>query len=338
MWGAARAKLKSPPLLVADLNRQSAPPTSQPVITKQTQSARPPAPPVPLATQQEEQSTPQQPLWLLETDPALSQLAKEEPWRKTLVLGISANKPAPPPQPAAVVMPHASGENPGYYDAHSGKRIQIDLQLVYLSVEGAVTTRTVTVERFTHDGNGGALLAFCHLRHSRRTFLFSRIQSAVDTSTGEIIGHLSRWLDARYVETPEGKADAFLNRHDAALSAFMHIARADGAFRAREKACIKDFCSANGLEDEKAWAATIRELENWHVDTAIAYGRALRTTATMPRAYLEEVYATACSMVASDKKIYDSETHALKRMRREFGISDISDATIHMAARADKQE
>ena len=131
----------------------------------------------------------------------------------------------------------------------ASRELVAELAITYCDRNGQITHRDITVEKYARTSDGGVLAAFCHLRQARRPFYFSRIQLAADRSDGAVIENLGAWLDERYEASPKGLRDRFIKDNEAALGALFFVSKADGAFRAKEKVVIRNFCAAQGLDD-----------------------------------------------------------------------------------------
>lgn len=206
---------------------------------------------------------------------------------------------------------------PVYDPYRDGREFKVSLNLVYRDTKGQETVRRVETERYVHDGHDGIFHAFCYLRAQRRSFRFLRVQKAVDLSTGEVISHLPGWLDRQYELSDTGKAEAFMEEHDAALAALFYVAKADGSFRQPEKALISDFCEQQGCTVS---GAVVDAMAGWEVPSAIGYGKDLKELADMPDSYRQAVFAAAQGMSARKKTVRDTEARAVERMRKALGL------------------
>lgn len=79
----------------------------------------------------------------------------------------------------------------------------VRLNIKFLDREGQATQRDVDVQKYAHNSktHSGVIYAFCHLRHARRPFAFSRIRQATDLATGELISDIGIFLDNAYQAT-----------------------------------------------------------------------------------------------------------------------------------------
>lgn len=202
----------------------------------------------------------------------------------------------------------------------AARPVAASLRITFCDRAGAVTTRDITVERYFADEKGGAMIAYCHLRNARRPFVFSRVREAIDTESGEVIHDLVGWLDNVYEASPAGARDRFLQKHADALLCLFFVAKADGAFHAREKSVVREFCAAQGASD----SALQEQLLDWTKEqprmSKVAYGISLRAVAQQDRAYREAVLAASTKLAEATAGVHEEEAKALERMMREFKL------------------
>ncbi|TAA18211.1 hypothetical protein EA658_13770 [Pseudoxanthomonas winnipegensis] len=192
----------------------------------------------------------------------------------------------------------------------------IPLRLEYLGSDHRATLRDITVLKYGYEGVRGTVYAHCHLRGERRTFLFSRITKAIDPADDSPIPELGPWLDNKYRLSDVGLAEHSIDQHEDALLTLFYVAKADGIFRAPEKAVVQRFLTSNGLSAGTADVVTA-SMTKWETPSAIAFGKCLGRLAVKPAAYRQQVKLAAEAMVESDKTVHPKETNALKRLRSE---------------------
>ena len=202
-------------------------------------------------------------------------------------------------------------------DPSTTRDLQAHLRIAYTDTLGQRTHRSIQVRRFGLDEHGGGLLvAFCEMRQSMRPFQLARISHVADLDTATTIVDLAGWLDARYIATPLGERDAFLSLHEPALRALFYVAKADDAYRAKEKAAIVEFCTWAGLADTTVQSLVTEEIGRWPKPSAIQFGKDLQFVAALDVTYRERVLQTAKAIVATDKTVRENETRALDRMAK----------------------
>jgi len=256
--------------------------------------------------------------------PAIPKAEQDAARAKALAERLTLLEPALAPAPIALPQPSPATARskfvgPRQFDAIAS----VSLRIRYVDAKGETSSRVIDVQEFEHDWDGCTIQAYCHNRGARRTFKGSRIQEAIDTSTGEVISDLDSWLDAQYEASDAGAVDAFMAEHDAALVALFYIAKADGAFRAPEKRVLSELCEEWGLYDPIQCDLLFKDMGRWATPSAIIYGRVLRELAQMPQDYQQLVYAAAQRMSAGKKAVRDTEARALERMRKELRLSSL---------------
>lgn len=199
------------------------------------------------------------------------------------------------------------------------REIAIPLQIEYLSGSGKATAREITVNGFRYGDDGGVMSAYCHLRGGNRTFYFKRIVRATDPATGAQISELGKWLDAQFLATTPGKAEALLDEHFDAVHSLLYVAKADRSYRAKEKEILaKCLAEVAGEKPDEVIEMAVEATAQWSVPSAIAFGKALTNLSARPTAYRTAVLAAAKAMVDSDKTAVHAEDHAVKRMEKAF--------------------
>lgn len=208
---------------------------------------------------------------------------------------------------------------PAFFDRDAGLALSVDMQLDYQDSNGLKTSRRITTESYQYTATEGMIYAHCQLRNSGRNFVFSRIQRAIDPSTGEVIDDLRAWLDAHYAVTPAAALDKLREAHWDALNCLHYVAKADGAFRAKERDLVRDFLARHAPDAGPATLdALIEEIKTWHAQSAIEFGKHLRKLIATPLAYRQDVVGIAEAMIASDKTAHSNEERAIKRLRKEL--------------------
>lgn len=208
------------------------------------------------------------------------------------------------------------------YDRRTGRELQATVRIRYRDAEGRRTLRDVQIERYFHDhktGNG-AIAGYCKLRHSRRVFRFDRINEPLCMRTQRPISDLGAWLDQEYQQTPLFARDRFIEVYGVALGALHAIAKADGAFRAPERALLDEFMQANGLSDPKARALVLADMDAWRTPSARDFGKDLRGLDGAALDLRQEVFDFAERMIASDKTTREAEHLALERLRKQLKL------------------
>ena len=204
--------------------------------------------------------------------------------------------------------------------AEASRELPAELTITYCDRNGQITHRDISVEKYATTKDGGVLAAFCHIRQARRPFYFSRIQRATNRIDGTIIKDLGAWLDERYEASPRGARDRFLREHEGALGALFFVAKADDAFRAKEKGVMRSFCATQGLHDTEVQELVVDMVSRWVVPSRIAYGKDLRSLLERDEPYRRAVLEHAQAIVGTGRTVRDAEERAIERMQRELKL------------------
>lgn len=202
------------------------------------------------------------------------------------------------------------------YDPYrSGRILKVPLLLEYCDKKGAVTRRNVVTERYVYDASDGLIHAFCKLRNARRPFRISRITKAIDLETGEEIADLRTWLDSQYESTNEFRLDQFVEQHTPALGLCQAMAKADGAFRAKEKELVAGMCVQLGASEQVA-DLVVKALLEWQVPSAVRVGKDIRALVLQSEAEQQLVLETLRQIIESDKTEREEERRLLDKVEK----------------------
>lgn len=208
---------------------------------------------------------------------------------------------------------------PEFFDRAQGFALSVDIQISYLDSNGLNTSRLITTKSYQYTATEGMIYAHCHLRNSGRNFLFTRILQAVDPSTGAVIDDLRIWLDTHYNQTPNAAIDKLLAAHWDGLNCLHYVAKADGAFRIKERELARAFLIRHAPDATPAVVdSVIEEVTKWYAQSSIEFGKHLRKLVGAPLPYRQDVIETAEAMIASDKSAHTNEERAIKRLRKEL--------------------
>jgi hypothetical protein len=213
-----------------------------------------------------------------------------------------------------------------YQDLSSGKTKILPEVRLHISFEdgnGVSTERDVTSISYTHSiaNNSGALLAFCHLRNSKRTFAFSRIKKVIDIETGRNIDDIGKFLDTIFFASSEGLIFQFLSEHSAGIFVLFCFAKADGAMRAKERTIIMEWAKQNGLNREDALKNLEDEIRsNWYL-TDYAFWDAVKELKNQNHTekYFQSVWQALQDILLSDKTISEKEVKYLRYACKQWG-------------------
>ena len=210
------------------------------------------------------------------------------------------------------------------YEPSARRLPGLRLNIHFTDKEGQQTVRDITTERFSYNREmkTGLLLAFCHLRNSRRPFALSRISKPIDLETGEVIPNLGEFLEEAYQQTPLYQVDQFLEQHDAGAFILFSFAKADGALRAKERAIILNWAQANSLTDTQAQVELETQIRNWFM-TKHSYWDTVKKIKQQGHSedYMKTLWTALVAIIQSDKKPHDQEAEFLRYAAKQWGIA-----------------
>ena len=198
--------------------------------------------------------------------------------------------------------------------------VKASLRIGYIDGAGRHTDRTVEVRQFGAFGNSALVIGKCLLRGATRTFRTDRIQSCVDMETGEIINDVRSFLQRRYDESADKTAADLLANEFDTLRVLLFVGKADGQFRAEEKAVIRDAC-VTITNDARLTVNMIQQLLNeMDVPSLQAFKLAVGRLAKRDSTQRALVMSVAEKIVATQKTIHPAEQEALDYMKRRLVV------------------
>lgn len=196
--------------------------------------------------------------------------------------------------------------------------VNATLRIGYVDGAGRRTDRTIEVRQFGQFGDGVLIIAKCLMRDATRTFRADRIKSCVDVETGEIINDVAAFLQARYDASSDKTAADLRDKEFDTLRVLLYVGKADGQFRAEEKAVIRDTCV--GITNDSRLTVKMIDglLSDMSVPTLQAFKLATGRLAKRDPDTRARVMAAAEMIVATQKVIHPSEQEALDYMKKRF--------------------
>lgn len=196
--------------------------------------------------------------------------------------------------------------------------VKAALHFQYVDGRGLATARTVDVRECGPYFDDTMFQGHCRLRDARRTFLVSRMKNCFDEDTGEVISDVAKYLHDRYVQSPEGAIDRWLEDEHDALRVLLYVAKADGYFRKPERAIIATYFreSINDpriTDDMVANVLGRLEVPSIHVFRRLV-GK-LRDRLPEMRA---RIIATVEKIIGTDKVVHPAEQDALDYLRKKW--------------------
>jgi len=192
------------------------------------------------------------------------------------------------------------------------------LRFNYKDGSGNRTKRTVRVTRFGEHNGATLLIGHCLLRDATRTFRADRMRNCVDEETGEIISDVSAYLKDIYERAPERTKERFLEDQYDTLRVLLFVGKADGQFRADEKAIVKDLCVTLSSDPLLTDAIVGDLLGSTAAPSLQAFKLAAGRLSKRDPSFRAAVLAAAEKIVGLQKTVHPSEQHALDYIRKRF--------------------
>lgn len=141
-----------------------------------------------------------------------------------------------------IVLPESDNRETGWLQGTEDFAVEVEAYLTYVDGKGQESKREIRTRSLCRQGEDGyALLAFCHVRKSHRSFFVSRIQEFVDLSTGEVVQDVVAYLKAVHEGSPRVVVAREMERWAAEIVILVYIARADGRMTPRETEVILNY-------------------------------------------------------------------------------------------------
>jgi hypothetical protein len=208
----------------------------------------------------------------------------------------------------------------GFWDVDRPYPADARLRLSYTDANGSFSERTVEVSQFGEFESGILLIGHCRLRNATRTFRVDRIQACVDEETGEIVEDVAQYLRGRYEASPDSSLRRLLESDYDTLRILLYVGKADGRLMAAERIVIRDTCVAIS-KDARITDEIISELfARMEVPSVQAFKLAVGRMSKRDSPIRQMLLAAAEKMVATQKKVHQSEQEALDYMRTRFQL------------------
>ena len=200
-------------------------------------------------------------------------------------------------------------------------RAEFEIEIDYKDRNGLKTTRQVKVRgyRISEDKQECELWGYCYLRDGSRTFYASRMERLVDLDTGEVAVNIIDFLEAKYIQSPEGQLEEILKRRKVEIDMLVYVGRLDNQLRQNKKDVIVDYVM-NKEPEARITKDTINEyLKNCGKVSKTMFGRLLTQVSSMDEEEKKELikYASLVLEAKRGKKNMEEEKvieHMEKRL------------------------
>lgn len=202
--------------------------------------------------------------------------------------------------------------------------IRTTLKLKYTDAGGNRSQRVVDVREYDEMRYGGSLAGICHMRGEWRTFRLDRVNEAIDLETGEVIQDLREYLSALYANSPEAISRRLLDSSYDAIRVLYYVGKADGQFKAAEKAEMLAFCRQVSLNPDLGMDVLEYALSTMQVPSKAAFRQTVGRLAKLEESIRESVIETATRMIATQKTIDPEEQQALDYLKKRLGTDTLA--------------
>ena len=209
---------------------------------------------------------------------------------------------------------HAEDDEPPY-DYYSpvepiSRLVSARVHIRYMDSHRNITERDYDITSFRRGDLGYQLNGFCHLRSARRVLVSQGVVACVDRETGEVVSHITSFLDEKYKATPASHFDAMLEDHGDAIAIFTYMAKADGALRAKEREIIIGFMQEEMSDGPPAeWLE--KQLKESIPPTKYQFECAVRAQSGSENNYRARILEAVNVILATNKTQSEEETRAL---------------------------
>lgn len=200
-----------------------------------------------------------------------------------------------------------------------GDAVSANLRLQYQDAAGNVTERTVEVKSFTEHPSGG-IEAFCHLRQSRRSFYYHRMQKVVDLDSGEVIDEPWAWLDARRRASPDFALSENLSAIWPELEVLVYVCRADGRMMAPERALVVSYMQKRKPELSTIPVAKLEKVLKDDVAnlSPAQFKHCVAQCRQLDEEVRSDLVSTAVAVVATQSSVAEAEDVALDYLHEKL--------------------
>lgn len=207
------------------------------------------------------------------------------------------------------------------WDFDDAAPCEASIEIEYIDAAGLKTTRAVDVQYCSFNGDSSMFKGLCYLRNAQRMFKFSRVQSAVDLETGEVVRDLENFLRVKYEASPYAALTMVFDQYMDNLRALLYVGKADGQLRQGERGVIYDFIR-DLASNKEIPADTIRKwFDRIDIPSLAAYRQIVGRISKQEKDLIEMTLRAAEDMSGTNKNAKPAELEAIEYMRKRFGIS-----------------
>lgn len=205
-----------------------------------------------------------------------------------------------------------------FWEVVTPRKIDANLDIKYRDGAGSVTRRTIRLMKYGPWEGGAMLWAYCDLRKANRTFRTDRIVECADVDTGEVVGNLEEWLNAKYEQSPERALEIVVESCWDVLRVLYYISKADGRLTKKERSVVRD--AVRSMTNHPA-------IDDSRIDAMFdavgglsltAFKQAFGRLVNQQRDMAIQAAKWASELVATEKTISPGEHEALQYMKERL--------------------
>ena len=222
-------------------------------------------------------------------------------------------KPPKPPLPPPLARSTDRDQNVSEVRPHA---FLPDYKITYTDGNGTETDRRITIIRI----EGDVLEAYCHLRHGRRTFYFSRISQWTNYSTGEIVSDIMADFEAARKNSAHGVLDRMHGDLYPVMGVLLYLGKGNRRLAIDKRNAMIDTYKAL-CQDPRLSDSMINDSINaMNRPSATEYKRLVAELSTMAPETQALVLATARRFFASSKQLNAVEQEGLNELHNQLNL------------------
>lgn len=205
-----------------------------------------------------------------------------------------------------------------YWDYKSSVPCEGKIEIEYSDAQGVKTKRRVDINSCIFEKNDSMFTGYCHLRGEVRSFLASRVYSAVDCDTGSVIYNINNYLKEKYTSSPHAKITKVFSENSDQLNILYYLGKLDKQLRTPERdviyCFIKDMVGDNQITEQHL---------KGHVDGLMLvsdddFHKTVERLAKLDKEKIDIVFRAAANLYESKKTHRIEETEAIEFIKKAF--------------------
>lgn len=195
---------------------------------------------------------------------------------------------------------------------------EASLEIEYIDAAGLKTKRAVDVQYCVFSGDTSMLRGFCHLREASRAFRISRVQSAVDCETGEVIGDLFDYLKRRYEASPYASLERAFSDYKDNFRLLLYVGKADGQLRREERSVIYEFIRDVTGDYDLSAEMMKKWIDRLEVPSLAAFRQIVGRVAKQEKSLVDSTLKVVLEIHDTKKSPRPAEIEAIEYIQKRF--------------------